>query len=65
MFDYLFVFPGQLIYAIDRNSFKIFSLASLKGQANKTLVRKLIEEDPDFYMTSFKSSQPLTQTIKH
>lgn len=65
MFDYLFVFPGQLIYAVKRNSFKIFSLASLKGQANKNLIRRLIEENPHFYMISFKSSQPLAQTIKH
>lgn len=65
MFDHLFVFPDQLICAIKRNCFKIFSLASLKGQANKTLVRRLMEENPDFYMTSFKASQPLTQTIKH
>lgn len=61
----LFVFPGQLIYVIKRNNFKIFSLASLKGQANKNLIRKLLEENLHFYMTSFKSSQTLTQTIKH
>lgn len=61
----LFVFPGQLIYIIKRNSFKILSLVSLKGQANKNFISNLIQENPHFYMISFKSSQPLTRTIKY
>lgn len=41
LFICLFVFPGQLIYVIKRNRFKIFSLASLKGRANKNIIRRL------------------------
>lgn len=63
MFICLFIFPGQLIYIIKRNGLKIFSLASMKGQANKNVIRRLIEENPHFCMSSFKSSQPLTQTL--